>query len=250
MYVRPTTNLTAALLYREHNPVNFRHLAITLNLILETANLRFRVIHQKSGQAAVLSCRQLHISINTNVADQASGDFQRMLSAHTHRGMSYSMQQLIETHKFSIEISVGTGPLPNSDEPIEGSRRDLVPLLAQMVTNHLMNTNPADVVYWGATNSVMTPKEFLALINGPDFDDIKPPRPPSGGNVSGGIAKQPNPQPHQALGERQTGILKWALQMLDRRRAGTRVLNVATMIVAPIVGICLFVYNLAAGARL
>lgn len=277
--------LTAALLYREHDPLNFKHLALTLNLILQPAELRFRVIHEKPGQKAVLSCRQLHVSINTRNASQGVDDVQRILEAQTNRGMSHSLREKIEDHRVAIEIAVGTGPLPHDEKSDDPQSEALVPLVAQMVTNHLMNSNPADVVYWGETDTVMTPKEFLALINGPAEDEyVAPPPPPSSGISAGpstdGLAermrRRSNTQPMKTGGSSgQSGtvqrvapsilmgniagspppnasiidLLKDRFETARKGPKGAFVVSLGTMLFAPAIGALLFVFNFLAGSK-
>jgi len=138
-----TKNLTAALLYQTHDPLNFKHLATTLNLILEPAKIKFRVIHERPGQAAVLSCRKLHVAISANDAAHASEHLKTALQAPINSTVEHSLATKIKSHRRNIEIAVGAGPLPHSLDKGDLGDDSLLPLLGQMVVNHILNMNPA-----------------------------------------------------------------------------------------------------------
>jgi|GEM_PF-5822422 len=168
--------LTAALLYKRHDPFNFKHLATTLNLILEPTEIRFRVIHERPGATAVLSCPNLHILLNATASDSGSPFLNTSENAHA---LPNPLKRRVETHKRILTISIGIGPLPQTSVGDDTSAADLLPLIGQMVVNHLLNMNPAEAVYWGGTGRLMTPKEFLDMINGPlpvAPEDQPPPR--------------------------------------------------------------------------
>ena len=294
MIANDTTHMTAALLYPRHEPLNFKHLATTLNLILEPAKLKFRVIHERPGKAAVLSCRKLHISIIANEASLASDDFQKTLGQLMEQGVSETLLNKIEMHTNTVEVSVGSGPLPHGPACDDPSATALLPLIAQMVANHLLNMNPADAIYWGETNKIMTPREFLAMINAPMAqapEDQEPKGPgqmdaePKTAPIPPTPTERPAPNtlrrtkitPREDLPENASTSLnhlrpsiieahleeagseshfELSAHILERfsiSRDGPKaafVVSVATMLVAPIIGILLLIYNFMGGARL
>lgn len=277
--------LAAALLYTQHDPLNFKHLATLLNLILEPAKIRFRVIHERPGRAAVLSCRKLHIALEAQSAAETSAF---LADATNASSLPEPLRTKLKAHARTIVLSVGTGPLPHGAPHDDRSAANLLPLVGQMVVNHLLNMHPADAVYWGETNKLMSPKAFLAEINGPlegapepaKIEHPKPPRPPRTPKVT---AKDRDLLRHEVLEKKRREAASRtpastrlypsmiATQMIPdetgsdfelsghlRRRFETAkdgpkaafVLSAATMIVAPLIGVLLLVYNFMGGARL
>ncbi len=312
-----TQTLTAALLYSAHDPLNFKHLATTLNMILEPAKIKFRVIHERPGQAAVLSCRKLHVAISANNAPQASDQLKNALLAHKDAPYADTLRNKITGHLRSIEVSVGSGPLPHSIDAGEPKDSSLLSLLAQMVVNHLLNMNPADAIYWQANDQFMSPRSFLAMINAPvparpstqrpqparnnapkeanpivsarfdsyarptpnvlrreiikerennvtpltdhSLNNAKPNQPDStaptpghlspsfiNGHMDGPMVGEETPQTSIELSNQLRSHYNTAL----KGPKGPFVLSVATMLVAPIVGALLVVYNFSGGARI
>lgn len=272
-----TTRMTATLLYTCHEPLNFKHLATTLNLILEPAKLKFRVIHERPGQAAVLSCRKLHVSITANEAPLASDDFLKTLALQLNLDMQQTLRTKLENHKNTVEVTVGSGPLPHGPDGGDTSSAALLPLLAQMVVNHLLNMNPAEAVYWGATDQLMSPRSFLDMINAPLAE-----HPRDAGNPS---PKGPTEHPpaHTSTISEQTRskqtdgphvqhlpsfiapnlaetneLPKFELtdhlaRRLETTKAGPKaafIVSAATLFIAPIAGMLLLMYNFMGGARL
>lgn len=284
MHAFHTTTLSAAVLYQDHDPLNFRHLATTLNLILEPANLKFRVIHEHAGKTAVLSCRKLHVAISANDACMSSDDLHQTIRSHSDKLLTPDLRRKVDEHRRTIEITVGCGPLPHGPLLNDPKAGRLLPLLAQMVVNHLLNMNPGDAVYWGPTDQFMTPRAFLAMINaptpqtpsGPGNPDMLPPQ-----QVPGATKQPENPNivyrqatktasrmqsdpdrdhpsflraylndgPPQSSSE-LSGLIKHRFITSKNGPKAAFVVSIATMFVAPIIGTLLLIYNFMGGARL
>ncbi len=282
------SEVRSALLYREHDPLNFKHLATTLNLILQPTGLCFRIIHECPGKSAVLSCRKLHVAISTNEAALISDDMRIALQSLRAKPMKANLEQKFDAYQKAIEITVGTGAFPYGPQPTDPDAEELVPFLAQIVVNHLLNINPAEVVYWSGTNSLMSPKDFLRLIN--SDDDMPPPPPPSSGGTGrpeivslvdrdprhSGLRREKQdeqdqrrlrevaPRPKQAptflanhleasQPAHENDLIAHLRTRLEVAAEGPKtafMVSAATLFVAPIIGILLLMYNFMAGAHL
>lgn len=282
------SEVRAALLYRDHDPLNFKHLATTLNLILQPTGLCFRIIHECPDKSAVLSCRKLHVAISANDAGLISDDMRHALQNLRAKPMRPVLEQKFDTHRKAIEITVGTGAFPHGPQPNDPDAEELVPFLAQIVVNHLLNINPADVVYWSGTHSLMSPKEFLRLINSDD-DTPPPPTPPSdrGGRPEIVSIVDRDPRHNGLRRDQQDGLdnirpraidpapkqlpsflthhldtddvandsnlfahLRSRVEVAAEGPKTAFLVSLATLFVAPIIGVLLLIYNFMAGAHL
>ena len=91
----------------------------------------------------------------------ASEDFQKALHNTNGQNINDAILSKIAGHKHTIEVSVGSGPMPHGPASEDPTTINLIPLLAQMVVNHLLNMNPANAIYWGSDRPNHEPESFF-----------------------------------------------------------------------------------------
>jgi len=241
MIANDTTHMTAALLYPRHEPLNFKHLATTLNLILEPAKLKFRVIHERPGKAAVLSCRKLHISIIANEASLASDDFQKTLGQLMEQGVSETLLNKIEMHnkimtprEFLAMINAPVAQAPEDQEPKGPGQMDAEPKTAPIPPAPTARPTPNTL-----RRTKITPREDLPENASTSLNHLRP-------SIIEAHLEEAGSESHFEL---SAHILERFSISRDGPKAAF-VVSVATMLVAPIIGILLLIYNFMGGARL
>ena len=179
---------------------------------------------------------------------------------------------------------MGTGPLPHSAEDDDRSAANLVPLLGQMVVNHMLNMNPTEALYWGDTDKVMTAKAFLDLIHAPmpEMDVIATPPAPKRQPArpvlapmavdkdeiiekrkQKAVSRAPaTAQLHPSMihahlisddAEEEIELTDHIRQRFEGVKDGPKaafIVSFATMLVAPLIGVLLVIFNFMGGARL
>ncbi len=248
---------SAELFYITHDPLNFRHLCTTLNLILEPTNLRFRRIQKRDSDSAILSNRKLNIVVSVGSLATPFSTSRGNPSLNTPHADDLRLLADLEHCESSVTVSISPGPMPFGDEIGDDQFDELSPLIAQIVVNHLMNMNPAKAVYWQATDQIMRPKHFLNMINGQKTQH-RPKDAPCAFAHQSKCTKQALPSfvgPNLIDGTdapnfELTGHLARRFETAKSGPKAAFLVSAATLLIAPIAGMLLLMYNFMGGARL